>query len=152
LFVALCCTASAIAPSLGIAVLAAAHDLPLRELFWNWWIWWQGDASGMLVIAPLVLSWSTRDTVTWTRRRALEGVVFWVFLLLASHLVFAAGSRVRSFSTTFVLVPLVVWAAFRFHQRGVTTATAAVCGMALWYTLVDRTGPFAPQALHEAVL
>ena len=152
-FVAVCCAACTIAPTLGLLVLHLAHELPWRELFWNWWIWWQGDASGMLVVAPLILSWAVPDTVAWNRRRAVEGAVFWILVLFASHVVFdASASVMRPYSTTFVLVPLVVWAAFRFHQRGVTTATAAICGMALWYTLVDRSGPFAAQPLHEALL
>src|SRR6185295_16043668 len=81
-----------------------------------------------------------------------EGAVFWLLLIVASHIVFSGGSggTVR-YSTTFLVVPFVVWAAFRFGQRGVTTATAAVCVVALYYTLMRDTGPFSGQALHESL-
>ena len=152
-FVLLCAGAAVIAPTVALVPLAVAHDLPPRNLFWNWWTWWQGDASGMLVVAPLILSWVAPDTIAWSRRRILEGVAFWVLLLLATDFVFRGGfGDVHPSSTTFVLVPLVVWAAFRFHQRGVTTATAAVCGIALWYTLIHDSGPFSSQPLHEALV
>jgi PAS domain S-box-containing protein len=152
-FVLLCAGAAVIAPTVALLPLAAAHELPTQDLFWNWWTWWQGDTSGMLVVAPLVLSWVAPDTITWTRRRVLEGAAFWVLLLLTTDLVFRGGfGEVHPYSTTFVLVPMVVWAAFRFHQRGVTTATAAVCGIALWYTLVHYSGPFSSQPIHQALV
>jgi signal transduction histidine kinase len=44
-------------------------------------------------------------------------------------------------------VPFIVWAAFRFGQREVTTVVAVVCAMALWYTLHEERGP-----LHESLL
>jgi PAS domain S-box-containing protein len=153
-FVALSAAAATIAPTIGLLPLAWVHPMPGRELFWNWWTWWQGDATGMLLVAPLILSWTARDTVAWTARRALEGLLFWVLLLVATHVVFNSGYAESSpYSTTFILVPLIVWAAFRFAQRGVITATAAVCGIALWYTLMRETGPFsATAAIHEALL
>ena len=49
-------------------------------------------------------------------------------------------------------MPFVVWAAFRFGQRGVTTAIAAVCAIALWYTLRAKRGPFAAVPLNETLL
>jgi PAS domain S-box-containing protein len=151
-FVALATGAAFIAPTLALVPISWGRELPARELFWNWWTWWQGDASGMLVVTPLILSWAASDTVQWTRRRVLEGLAFWPLLLIAAHLVFGAGTEGNPYPTTFAVVPFVVWAAFRFHQRGVTTATAAICGAALWYTLMRQTGPFAMQPLHEALL
>jgi PAS domain S-box-containing protein len=151
-FVALCAVAATAAPTLGLLPLALVHPMPAGELFWNWWTWWQGDATGMLLVAPLVLSWAARGTVAWSARRALEGMVFWVLLLAAAHVVFNSGYEGSPYSTTFILVPLIVWAAFRFGQRGVITATAAVCGIALWYTLMRETGPFWSAALHESLL
>jgi PAS domain S-box-containing protein len=152
-FVALSAIAATIAPTIAVLPLALVHPMPARESFWNWWTWWQGDATGMLLVTPLILSWAARDTVSWTVRRALEGLVFWVLLLVAAHVVFDSGAGENNpYSTTFILVPLIVWAAFRFGQRGVITATAAVCGIALWYTLMRETGPFSAPATHESLL
>jgi PAS domain S-box-containing protein len=152
-FVAFSAIAAIIAPTIALLPLALVHPMPGRELFWNWWTWWQGDATGMLLVSPLILSWAARDTVAWSVRRALEGFVFWVLLLAAAHVVFNSGYAESSpYSTTFILVPLIVWAAFRFGQRGVITATAAVCGIALWYTLMRETGPFSASATHESLL
>ena len=108
--------------------------MPPSELLGNWSTWWQGDACGVLIFTPLILSWAGK--LRWQPRRLAEAAVFGVLLLGAAQIVFH-GSGAR----TFLIVPFVVWAAFRFGQRGVTTAIAAVCAMALWYTLVAEARP-----------
>jgi signal transduction histidine kinase len=125
-FVAIAALGSTIAPSIALLALAG-YQIPFSELVGNWFTWWQGDACGVLIFAPLILSWSAPGTVRWTPHRLAEAVVFALLLLIASHLVFAAG-----FARSFLIVPFIVWAAFRFGQREVTTATAAVCALALW--------------------
>src|SRR5689334_23935570 len=145
-FVALIASGAVIAPTLALLPLAAVHPLPLGELAANWWTWWQGDACGMLIFTPLLLSWSAPG-IAWTARRALEAMLFAALLLVAGQVVFNGGA-----ARTFVIVPFVVWAAFRFGQREVTTAAAAICAMALWYTLQRDRGPFAELVGNEALL
>src|SRR5256885_6655303 len=127
--------------------LALLYPLPGADLFANWWAWWQGDTSGILIFTPLILSWSVRGAVQWTPRRALEGLLLAALLLAATHVAFSSG-----FGRTFVIVPLIVWAAFRFGQREVTTAIAVVCALALWSTLSGESGPFAAAPLNESLL
>ena len=77
----------------------------------------------------------------------LEAIVFALLLVVATEIVFSAG-----FGRSFVLLPFIIWAAFRFGQREVTTASALLCGMALWYTLGGEVGPFASVPLNESLL
>ena len=146
-FVLIAALGSIIAPSLALLPLATSYRMPPHDLAGNWATWWQGDACGVLLFAPLILSWSTRGTVKWTPQRLLEAGLFAVLLLLCAHITFSA-----SVGRTFLIVPFIVWAAFRFGQREVTTAVAIVCGMALWYTLRAQVGPFASLPEHEALL
>jgi len=60
----------------------------------------------------------------------LEAMAFALLLVFAGDIVFSTG-----FGRTFVMVPFVIWAAFRFGQREVTTTSAVICAMALGYTL-----------------
>ena len=131
-FVLIAALGSTIAPTFAILPLATFYQMPLEDLVSNWSTWWQGDASGVLTFAPLILSWFARSTVAWTARRLVEVALFAVLLVGAAHLVFSAG-----FAPTFLIVPLIVWAAFRFGQREVTSAVAVVCAMALWYSLQE---------------
>src|SRR5262249_36093853 len=89
----------------------------------------------------------------WTRARIAEGIGFAVALLAATYVVFSAGGDVTgAYATTFLIIPFIIWAAFRFSQREVTTATAAVCAIALWTTLRRDVGPFPTAPLNESLL
>jgi PAS domain S-box-containing protein len=146
IFVGVVVSGAVIAPTLALLPLATIYPLPAMELLANWWTWWQGDACGMLLITPLVLTWSAPG-MTWTREKVLELIAFAALLLAAGDFVFT-GSAGR----TFVMVPFIVWAAFRFGQREVTTTSAVICAMALWYTLGRFTGPFAEVPSNESLL
>jgi signal transduction histidine kinase len=149
-FVLIAALGSTIAPTFALLPLAAFYQMPVSELVGNWSTWWQGDACGVLIFAPLILSWlaprRTRITSSWTPRKLVEAALFAILLLISAHLVFSAG-----FARAFLIVPFIVWAAFRFGQRGVTTVVAAICAMALGYMHSER-GLFAAQPLHDALL
>ena len=145
-FVGLAAGGAIIAPTVALLPLAAIYPLDAGDLAWTWWTWWQGDASGMLLFAPLILSW-TAPGMHWTARRALEAMLFMALLFAAMELVFSAD-----FGRSFVLLPFIVWAAFRFGQREVTTVSAILCATALWYTLRSESGPFAGLPLNETLL
>jgi signal transduction histidine kinase len=141
-FVLVAALGSTIAPTSALVPLALLYQMPLSDLVGNWSTWWQGDACGVLIFAPLILSWCARSTVAWTPRKLVEAAVFGALLRGAAHSVFSVG-----FARACLIVPFIVWAAFRFGQREVTTVVAVVCAMALWYTLNEERGP-----LHEALL
>jgi signal transduction histidine kinase len=126
-FVLLAALGSIIAPTFALIPLTLGYGMPPDELAGNWSTWWQGDACGVLVFAPLVLAWMTPGAQAWPARRLLEAGLFAVVVLGAAHLVFRSG-----IAPGFLIVPLIVWAAFRFGQREVMTAIAAVCALALW--------------------
>jgi len=151
-FVLLCALSAAIAASVAAVAIAVGHDLPWVEGFRNWWTWWQGDATGMIIVAPLVLSWCARDDAPWPLQKKLEAACFGLLLVLAVAAISADRvSHFVPFSLTFVSLPFIIWAAFRFGQREVATAIAAVCAVAVWYTL-ERRELFASVPLNELLL
>ncbi|HEY5897746.1 MAG TPA: MASE1 domain-containing protein [Burkholderiales bacterium] len=145
-FVGFATVGAFIAPTLALLPLAVLSPLPAADLGANWWTWWQGDASGMLVFAPLLLAWRS-EGIAWNTRKAIEAAVFTLLLLVACQIVFTADV-----GRSFVLVPFIVWAAFRFGQREVALASAVICGMALWYTLRAEQGPFGGLPRNESLL
>jgi PAS domain S-box-containing protein len=134
-----------IAPTVALLPLTLIHPLG-ADLAVNWWTWWQGDACGMLIFAPLILTWSVGG-IPWTPRQAIEAAVFAALLVLAGDVVFGSG-----LARTFILMPFIIWAAFRFGQREVTTASALICGVALWHTLQGEVGPFSDLPRNEMLL
>jgi signal transduction histidine kinase len=124
--------AAVFAASVGLVPLSLRHDLAAWDLFWNWFTWWQGDATGIVIIAPLILIWARGGQTVWTRDRALEAAALVVLLFVTARLAFGAPHGSLSFK--FVILPYIVWAAFRFGQREVTAIVALACGIAVWYT------------------
>src|SRR6185503_2458143 len=53
-FLLLAALGSVIAPTFALLPLALSYEMPAAELAGNWMTWWQGDAAGMLVFAPLI--------------------------------------------------------------------------------------------------
>ncbi|HEV8107227.1 MAG TPA: MASE1 domain-containing protein, partial [Burkholderiales bacterium] len=92
-FFGLAALAATIAPTCALLPLGLAHPLPGIELLRNWLTWWQGDATGIVLIAPLVLCWALPSGMRWSRARVAEGIAFAAALLAATQVVFSAGSH-----------------------------------------------------------
>jgi len=138
-FIAVCGLASAIAASAALIPLVAGHPVSLKDVVHNWWTWWQGDLSGMIVVAPLILSWSAPVADSWSAQKKVEWVVFALLLLVTAALITVdEASAFAPFSLTFVALPFILWAALRFSQREVSTAIAVACAVAVWYRLEHR--------------
>src|SRR5262245_42325932 len=121
-FVATAALCAMIAATIGLAPLALQHALAREELLANWLTWWQGDASGMIIITPLILTWTAREELVWTTARRIEVAAFTALLLVASLVLFVDPDQYPLFPLRFLILPFIVWAAFRFSQREVTSA------------------------------
>jgi signal transduction histidine kinase len=132
-FVFIAQAAALIAATVALLPVAYGHALSPEAMFWNWWTWWQGDAAGLIIVAPLILAWTGAGEMRWTRETRLEALL--LLALLFATTTFAFGAPHGSLSFKFLMLPFIVWAAFRFSQREVTTVVAFSCGIALWYTL-----------------
>jgi signal transduction histidine kinase len=115
-----------------------------------WLVWYSGDAIGILLIAPLLLSW-------WTRRRrkgfvpaSAEALALIAGVLCCSWLVFwqdVSGSRLGP-SLAFVVFPFGAWGAVRFGVRGATLVSFLI-GLGSVLGTVLSSGPFAAAGLHH---
>jgi signal transduction histidine kinase len=148
-FVLIAALASMIAASVAMFPLSWGRGLDSTQIFWNWWTWWQGDASGILIVTPLILGWCTRGEVTWTVPKRVEAAALLLLLLLTARAAF--GAPHGSLTLKFLILPFIVWAAFRFGQREVSTVVAAACAAAVWYTL-ENSARLAPGGTNEALL
>ena len=151
-FVACCALCACIAATVGVGSLALSNVLKWSDVVANAWTWWQGDASGMIIVTPLLLSWSARLSWQWPPSKVIESIGLSLSLGLAIFLIFG-GIAVNgmSVSLAFLALPLVVWAAIRFSQREVTTAVAIVCAIAVWHAVKGRY-PFGPESANASLL
>jgi PAS domain S-box-containing protein len=151
-FVACCALCACIAATVGVGSLALSNVLKWSDVVANAWTWWQGDASGMIIVTPLLLSWSARLSWQWPPSKVIESIGLSLSLCLAIFLIFGGiAANGMSVSLAFLALPLVVWAAIRFSQREVMTAVAIVCAIAVWHAVNGRY-PFGPESANASLL
>jgi PAS domain S-box-containing protein len=144
---------TAISATIGTTSLCFSGAASWNNFGWLWLTWWSGDGVGALIVTPLILSWVEKPIDLWRGWRLLEAVLLLVLLSLLSATVYTnlflpAGSA-RPWGH--VLIPLLVWAAFRFGPRGVATAMAALSAIAIWGT-INGYGGFAIFSENEGLL
>jgi signal transduction histidine kinase len=144
---------TAVSASVGTLSLYIGGVVTSAHLLETWRAWWLGDATGDLVIAPLLLAWLAQPTTTSgkPRRRVLELVALALSLAGVSLLVF--GTRMaadHAFAQSYVLFPVLIWASIRFDLRVSTTATLVVSMLATWGT-ARGCGPFVHARLATSL-
>jgi PAS domain S-box-containing protein len=129
--------------TIGCAMLGLAGLLPvgtLRAVF----IWWIGDLLGALVVAPVILAWSSPARQERGNRRRLEMAALSIGALITAEVGFGQlvdPNVLRHVDYHYLLFPFVIWAALRFGVRGASLMTLAVAVAAVVHT-VRGAGPF----------
>lgn len=114
-----------------------------------WLQWWMGDATGVVVLAPLLLAW-WQPLPSLAPSRRIEALLLLAILGGLSALVFSDALAPTPagpgyYPAALALFPLAVWAALRFGLQGATLVTLLVTAAAIWGT-VRGIGPFADGA------
>ncbi|HET6448012.1 MAG TPA: EAL domain-containing protein, partial [Conexibacter sp.] len=132
---------TAVNATIGTATLLAA-DVADPDRLWAFWrVWWLGDLTGVLLVAPAPLLLLTRARGAWGGA-ARDGARIAEASLLAAALVAAMLIVLHQGVTlAFPIFPLIVLAAMRFRQSGAVTAALVVSSIAVAYTANGR-GPF----------
>src|SRR5437867_3190218 len=135
-------------------VIAAKLGLRLATIGVTVTLVWpaSGVAVGIVLIAPLLLAWLTRKLDRPSLARAAELAALSLSAALVSVLLF---SGVLPDSATaplsFVVYPLLLWAALRFGQRGATTGGLVASLIAIVWT-ARGLGPFARETLGASLV
>ncbi len=143
-------TVSATIGAGGLYLTGMASGASLHTAQFTWWL---GDALGILIVAPAVLTCAAHARTRALPRRTLEALVFFPLLGMISHLIFGVYPIAEEFDLPLAYAPLVflLWAAFRYGPAGSAVATLLVAGIAISGTGRDL-GPFAAHSLDERLL
>ena len=143
--------ATAVAASVGVTALTFTDVKAWSGYGSAWRVWWLGDAMGVLVVAPLLL---TGRELLQIRRgwRALEFVFVSAATLSLSIAIFGRQAVVRDDVLAFIVFPFVVWAALRFRLPGAALTSLLAASTAVWGT-ARGFGPFVNHTpFHNAAL
>ena len=132
-----------VSATIGVSVLYATHVQAYSGLSSAWLIYWLGDSTGVLLVAPLMM---TAPDLLRIRRRARIGEFAALLLLLAATCFIFFGDLalipVKLHVLAFAVLPFVMWAAIRFGVSGAAVSILFVATIATVETALG-SGPFA---------
>jgi signal transduction histidine kinase len=133
--------------TIGSAVLTLSGAVPMSRFASTWAVWWAGDAMGVLLVAPLLLSFVPRPglrPLLWERRVEL-------FVLLTAVGAITYFLFQNQFRLEYLVLPLIAVAAWRFRLQGAAPAALIASAVAAW-AAVHGDGPFAQESLLEKMV
>lgn len=142
-----------VAPTFGVTALYLGEFIPGAAYGYTWLTWWIGDSVSIIVIVPVLLS----GRKLWEAiSEPLEAVKFSLFLGLvfaAAQIIFGSQFDMWNarYPIAYILVPFVIWGAFRFGQGGAVMSILIVSGIAIWGTVAGHS-PFIAQTVNESLL
>ncbi|MCD8489521.1 MAG: MASE1 domain-containing protein [Desertifilum sp.] len=130
-----------------VSSLLAALILCSSEIApWNAFIeicrtWLASDSTGILVVAPLLVTWlqkpQQQKRLNW--QQSLEAIFLVIVALSVSRIAFWGGYAIE-----YLVIPPLIWLAFRFEARLSTLLVTGVSAIAIFGTL-QGYGSFAKQ-------
>src|SRR5215217_7918209 len=143
-FVACALVAAVVSAAFGPSALRLGGVMAADELGRVVRTWTLGDAAGVLVVAPFLLTWAGTGMQRIGRRRSLEAAVVLVVLVVLAEV---PPQR----DVPYVVFPALLWAALRFGPRGAATAILVVCSITVWNT-AQSDGPFVRESITDSLL
>ena len=143
-FVACAVLAALISAAFGPLSLRLGDVIPADELGRVFRTWTLGDCAGVLVVAPVILTWATAGLRGIHRRELAEGSV-------ALALLVALAELPPQRDVPYIVFPVLLWAALRLGPRGASAAVLVVCSITVWNT-AQNDGPFVRESLTDSLL
>ncbi len=138
--------AAIVAPMAGATwacVVYAAFGASTGELGRTWLTWWSQNALGIMVVAPLVLSWISPPRAQVTRRTVIDSALGLLSVGLFYVLVVnGAASPDLGMSLSFLTMGAALYAAVQYGPRGAVTASAALAIVGVLGS-ASGVGPYA---------
>ena len=132
-----------VSASIGVAVLFATHVHPWSNVGPAWLMYWLGDGMGVLLVAPLALTfpslWKIRPRIRVAELTTLVLLLSVAcFFIFTDRTLFALKLNVLGFA----VFPFVIWAAIRFGVSGCALSTLVIASIGVAAT-AHGSGPFA---------
>jgi diguanylate cyclase (GGDEF)-like protein len=144
---------TAVAAIFGVTSLTLAGFAPWNQYGLIWRTWWLGDATGALIFAPFLLLWASNPRLKWSGKQLFEATVLFFSTLLTAGIIFGPvfHAQIKSDPWTFLCMPFLVWAAFRFGSREVSGIVCLLCTVEVVGT-VHGYGPFVRESPNGSLL
>lgn len=102
-----------------------------------WFVWWIGDGIGMLIVAPVILTWvgAVRAGLKPRWHEIVEAGFLFVVMTVVANFVLGNEPRPGAFPNPnpYMTFPFLFLAALRFGPAGAATATLVLSAVTAWH-------------------
>lgn len=139
---------TSISATFGVTSLALAGHVQWSRYLPVWLTWWLGDAVGDLLVAPLFVIWLTLPRPDFRLNRLIEAAGLLLTAVLVTYFMFLVEAPI---SSEYMMTLPLLWAAFRFGQRGAVSSAFIIATITLAGTL-QGMGPFVHENPNDSLL
>ena len=151
-FLAISLIISLLSAAIGTSMLYIQSIVEADQLVGRFVSWWVGNLVGILLFTPFILSF--REPIKWKVKKAhvIETILFGLGIVVVAMLM-RNGILLEPVQKAlpFLILPLILWLAYRYHLSIAMLATIIV-GLIAVYVTTHNTGPFVMQRSDNAML
>ncbi|MBW4581792.1 MAG: MASE1 domain-containing protein [Tildeniella nuda ZEHNDER 1965/U140] len=153
-----------VSPTFGATTMYFCGFIAGKNYLISWVTFWLGDTIGVLVILPLLLFWiehwfskrnhtANQSTSTEAQPSSPRSLQFILEVMLWAGALISVGTVAFGFGypVEYLLIPLLVWSAFRAEQRFTAIAIVLVSALAI-AGAIRGTSSFNRSTLNESLL
>ncbi|XDD50333.1 MASE1 domain-containing protein [Leptospira sp. WS92.C1] len=131
---AVVCTISATGSVASMYFLKKIELIGMRQ---SWLTWWAGDTLGVYIGAPFILFWFRGKFKTLKIVELMEVTILLILIVFFSLASFDLVTSIFSFSYPlgYILIPLILWSAFRLGERASSLAVVLSSVIAILGTI-----------------
>ncbi|CAN1210861.1 hypothetical protein TUMEXPCC7403_11725 [Tumidithrix helvetica PCC 7403] len=149
--------------TVGVTALCLGGKVPWQIYLVVWLTWWISNVSGIFVVTPALLSWGEFVREHWGNiktgnvhklnppTRSSISQFIEAFLLLAAIMTIGMLAFGKGYPIEFMLIPCLVWSAFRFGYFISTNLLVIVSAIAILAT-VRGVGAFARADFNQSLI
>ena len=135
-----------VSATVGTASLLAGGVIAAAGVQSRWLTWCFGDASGVILVAPVVLTWFCRPRPLRGAAGPMERAALLATLALVVFLVFGEG-----YPHLYPVFPVLVWAGLRGGTRLAASASLFISAASVLFTLQGRSLPGTGDGIYHVL-
>lgn len=143
-------SATMISATIGAIALCVGGLAAWRDAGAIWLTWWLGDATGALIVTPVLMLWHARPLPVIPPEHRVEALPTLLIVMAVTTACFTAPV-LRDYPLVFLCLPPLAWIAFRFGPREAATAILLLAIVAVAAT-ESGVGPFVMRTRGESLL
>lgn len=139
-------TYSTITSLIGVTSLRIFDSISMEQFWYTYKTWWLGDAIGIILITPLMLSWFLKDSFNKNNFKLFELILYGLTTVIVCLAVFFKHNDLK-----YLILPLLFWSAYRFPIQ-ITTSIIIIISLFAVITTIQGIGPFNEENINDSIL